>query len=610
MRQLSKFSKACFRGLGALALLAVLSAPPAQAFQFDTGNSDVKISWDNTAKYSVALRVEGQSDKLTEASKNSSNVNQDDGDRNFDQGLISNRFDLLSEFDASYKNFGLRVSGAAWYDFVYNTSNDNDSAATANAHSVDHDEFTDDTRDLHGRDAELLDAFVYGLVDAGPTTTSFRVGQYAMQWGESLFFGGNGIAGGMAPVDVVKLLSVPNSQFKEIIRPVPQASVQFQMGSRVTLGAYYQFAWEKTVLPGVGSYFSSNDTVDEGGERLLLEDHPILVPNPGFDPTDPTSPPFIPGGAASEAWFRGDDLEARDDGQGGLQLRVRPGLGLDLGFYAIRYHEKVPQLYARLYKLPGVPVGVPVIPGPGAPDINAAYPAGVDPISGKAGEYYLVYPEDVEAYGFSASTTFGDWNLATELSIRRNTPLVSSLQSDFYFGPGTPEPDNDSDPAYAVGKSVHANFSWFATFGPTFISNESAFLGEVAWNRRTSITDNEDALDPNTDKDAWGFRMVYEPTYRQVLSGLDLSVPLGFAYFPKGKSSVVGTFGPDKGGDMSLGLNASYLDVWRFSLSYTHFYGPEEGFLTEPISDTVVPQSMKQSLADRDFVAFSVRRTF
>ncbi|MBI5442437.1 MAG: DUF1302 family protein, partial [Deltaproteobacteria bacterium] len=328
----------------------------------------------------------------------------------------------------------------------------------------------------------------------------------------------------------------------------------------------------KTRLPASGSYFSSTDILDEGGERLLV------------------------GGGA--AFFRADDLDARDSGQGGVQLKVRPGLGLDLGFYAIRYHDKTPQVYVR--------------PGVDAATGNVINPAVVDFTVGKVGEYFLVYPEDVQAYGVSASTTFGSWNWAAEVSMRRNTPLVSIAEpilpanSIFPGFPGVnPNADNDNNPAYAVGRSVHAQVSWLATFGPSFISKEASFLGEVAGNRRTSITKNEAALDPNTEKTAWGFRMIYEPTYRQVFSGLDLSVPLGFSYFPQGKSSVVGVFGPDKGGDMSIGLSAAYLDAWRFGLSYTHFYGPEEGFL-----DANSNQSMKQSLADRDFVSFSVRRTF
>ncbi|MBW2369939.1 MAG: DUF1302 domain-containing protein [Deltaproteobacteria bacterium] len=563
----------------------LLFLPSAHAFKINTGVPGLKLYWDNTVKYSASFRVEGQSGTLTDPARNPSNGNQDDGDRNFDKGLISNRFDLLSELDVIYKNFGVRVSGAAWYDFVYNEDNNNDSPMTANALSVPHDEFTDNTRDLHGRDAEILDAFAFGKVDMGNNAVSFRVGQFAQLWGESLFFGNNGIAGGMAPIDVVKLLSVPNTQFKELIRPVPQVASQLQIGSRLTIGAYYQFGWEETRLPASGSYFSRSDILVEGGERLFLGG-PIMDLSGG-------GPPVF--GAAPEAWFRGNDLEADDAGQGGIQVLVRPGENLDLGFYAIRYHDKTPQVYARMFKVPGAPLGSP------APVFN---PPGVDLNSGKSGEYFLVYPEDIEMYGITATSTFGGWNVATEISYRCNTPLVSLLHA-FPGIPGMPEPDNDDNPGYAVGDSVHAQVNWLAVFGPSFISREATFLGEVAWHRRTDITDNPDALDPNTTKEAWGIRMVYEPKYRQVLPGLDLSVPLGFAYFPKGTSSVITGFGSDKGGDMSIGLGATYLDAWRCKLSYTHFYGSEHGNL-----DKDQHFSLKQPLADRDFISFSVWRTF
>jgi len=547
-----------------MALCFLASIQPAEAFQFKTGNPDLRIAWDNTIKYSMAFRVEGRSDTLVDVEENPSNLNQDDGDRNFNRGLISQRIDLYSEFDLIYKKFGFRVSGAAWYDFVYNTKNDNDSKLTANAYSVPHDEFTDDTRDLHGRYAELLDAFVFGSFTLGPTNTSVRVGQFGMMWGETLFFGPNGIAGGMAPYDLIKLLSVPNSQFKEVIRPVPQVSVQLQIGPRVTLGGYYQLGWEASRLPAVGSYFSTGDILDVGGERLLV------------------LPVF---GWYKLAFLRGDDMDAKDSGQGGVQLKVRPGLGLDLGFYAIRYHDKGPQIYLKPLE-------------------------GFNLRTGQIGQYFLAYPEDIEAYGMSVSRTFGDWNLATEVSMRRNTPLVSTVG---VILPALPpifpgmnlDADNDDNPAYAVGRSVHVNFSWFAVFAPNFIARESAFLGEVAWNHLESITENPDALDPNAEKDAVGFRMVYTPTYRQVLPNLDLSIPIGLSYFPMGKSSVVPGFGWDEGGDVSIGLSGSYLDVWRFSLSYTHFYGPEGSFLNENLN-----LSFKQSLGDRGFVALSFYRTF
>lgn len=533
-----------------------LLAGNAQAFQFDTGNPDITTRWDNTLKYSAAWRTEGRSDKLTTGT---AAVNGDDGDRNFSGGMISDRLDLLSEFDISYQNVGARVSGAAWYDDVYNKSNDNNSPGTNNSTSVDYDHFTDQTRKLHGREGEILDAFIYGKADWGDMPVSGRIGQYAMQWGESLFYGMNGIAGGMAPIDVVKGLSVPNTQFKELIRPVRQMSGQFQLTPDVSVGAYYQFEWEANRLPAAGSYFSSFDSIGNGNERLFAGDA------------------VIPGGQPL-AFYSGGNKNAQDSGQGGVQIKWRTET-VDYGVYAIRYHDKSPQLLVR-------------------PDF-----ANLNPVTGQAGEYYWVYPEGIEALGASFSTTVEQFNIAGELSTRWHQPLASTNQRTLLAGESI---SNDADDAlYATGHTLHANLSWLASFGPTVVAQESSFIGELAWNRTLSVTRNPDAVDPNATRDAWSLRTVYEPMYRQFFPGMDVSIPVGISY-THGASEALGTqFGTNRGGDMNIGIKGNYLNTWNLGLTYTHYYGPANTFLDENNNYT-----FEQSLKDRDFVAFSVSRTF
>lgn len=531
-----------FASVLALGVGAAFGAP-AEAFELDTGNPELRIRFDNTVKYSTAFRVKDQSDALTAP------VNEDDGDRNFDRGLISNRLDLLSEFDVTYRDFGVRVSGAAWYDTVYNRSNDNSSPGTVNQTSVGHDRFTDATRELHGRDVELLDAFAFGKVDLDESTVSFRAGRHSLQWGESLFFGANGIAGGMAPVDIVKALSVPNTQFKELIRPVPQLSGQYQINANVSIGAYYQLGWEKNRFPGAGSYFATTDTFDEGAETLRY-----------FGPF-----------AARKA----SDVEARDSGQGGVQVRFRLE-DTDFGVYAIRYHDKSPQLYFRNF-VSGTPRGVNL-----------------------PGQYYYVYPEDIRAFGASFSHTIGIVNLAGEASFRDNMPLASSGQFN-----ATGTGDNDENPLYAVGRTAHAQVSWLASLPPNMLAEESSFVGEIAWNRVLSVTKNRAAFNPNADRDAVSIRMVFEPSYRQVLSGLDISVPIGVG-FGIGNSGAVGTaVNGQHVGDISIGVNGTYENAWRLGLSYTHYFGPEGAYL-----DSNNNPSFKQALKDRDFIALTASRTF
>lgn len=536
---------------------AALLASGAQAFEIDTGNPDFKLRWDNTVKYSAAARIAKRSPGLSQTVfgptgiVGANNLNQDDGDNNFSRGIVSNRLDLLSELDASYGNVGGRLSAAAWYDAYYNRGNQN---TTFTANHAPGNEFPSETRDIMGRKAELLDAFVFGKFQLGDRPATVRLGRHTLLWGESLFFGSNGIAGGMAPLDLPKLLSVPNSQFKEIARPTGKLSGQVQLSSDLVFGAYVGYEWEKTRLMPVGAYLSASDSLGPGAERI----------NAG------------PTGTFAYA----GDLDARDSGQYGVQLRWHvDAIDTDLGFYAIRYHANGPSnIWTTL---------------------NGAPPALT------ASSYRWVYHEGIRAFGVSFAKTIDEWGLAGEASIRQNTPLASSGQSVIpAIGVGVAF-DNRDNPGYAVGETAHLQLSWIASLGPSFVSREASFVGEIAWNQRTKVTKNEAMLNPNADKSATAMRIVYAPSYRQVRPGLDLtpSVGLGYAW---GKSSAVGpAFGVDKGGDINVGLGAVYLGTWNANLSYVHYLGREA-----PTLDNRNNAQYQQALKDRNFVTFSLRTTF
>ena len=112
-------------------------------------------------------------------------------------------------------------------------------------------------------------------------------------------------------------------------------------------------------------------------------------------------------------------------------------------------------------------------------------------------------------------------------------------------------------------------------------------------------------LNPNADKSATAVRMVYSPTYRQALPGLDVSPSVGIGY-AWGKSSAVGNaFGVDKGGDFNIGVTGTYLGRWIASVNYVHYLGP----IGTSVDDNTNVQ-FKQSLKDRNFVTFSLRTTF
>ncbi|HET9045477.1 MAG TPA: DUF1302 family protein, partial [Casimicrobiaceae bacterium] len=86
----------------AFAIAALFAGGAAQAFDIDTGNPDIQMRWDNTVRYNLGMRAQSQDAKIL------GNPNYDDGDRNFSNGsLVTNRFDVLSEFDFVYqKKYG------------------------------------------------------------------------------------------------------------------------------------------------------------------------------------------------------------------------------------------------------------------------------------------------------------------------------------------------------------------------------------------------------------------------------------------------------------------------------------------------------------------------
>jgi hypothetical protein len=539
----------------AAAAAAALSATAAGAATIDTSNPELSLRWDTSLKYSVAGRLKS-ADAVLGAS-----ANGDDGDHNFGKGPISNRVDLFTEVDAVWQGgWGARVSAAAYYDRAYNTTNDNPGfagGAFPNQLSVPANEFPDATRRLHGRKAEALDAFAFGKFTFGEMAATVRAGRHSVLWGESLFFGGNAISGGQQPVDVVKLLSVPNTQFKEAIRPVPQISGQLQISQNVSLGAYVQTSWKSNRVPAAGSYFSNTDPAIDGGETILLGPGVVALRQP--------------------------DRTPKSSGQAGLQLRLRTG-DTDFGLYAIRFHSKAPQL-------------IPLI--------------GLTPVGPAPVAYYLAYQQDIKAVGASASRTFGDFNVAVEASVRSNQDLASTQGADVSAIAPVPPTNVTDNPGYAVGRTAHVNLSTVASFGPSLLWNEATLFGEIAWNRTLSVTKNAAALDPHGTRDGVALRALFEPTYRGVADGLDVGVPLGLGWAPKGARPLAAyhpnAWIPEGGGDASIGLKGAYRDAWRATLSYTHYFGT-----AAPLTDAAAGNAYtwKQTLRDRDFIAASLSYSF
>jgi hypothetical protein len=550
-----------------LTIAVLLASPASYAFKFDTGNSDFSVRWDNTLKYSTIYRLEDPDEKQLARYEGSP---AGDGDRNFDKGIASNRIDLLSEFDVVHAgNKGFRVSATGWYDSVYNTDNDNDTGRSHNL-SVDSDEFNSETEEAVGKDLELLDAFGFYKTYLGERAASVRLGRHTVIYGETLMSGANGIAAAQGPVDIVKAATVPGAQVKEFLLPTNQISATFQLVDNLSLGAYYQFEWEESNFFPAGSFLSPNDVVGPGGESFL--DTLQVV--------------------------RADDLEARDDGQWGAQLRYRPdAIDVELGFYAANYHDKTPSaIYVNVGQHPVLT------------EIGLTPPDNIAPVS-----YTRAYHEDIRTYGVSASTVLFDDNVSIEASVRDNMPLTgglcppSNLAGCGYFINttsllGGPSYDNEDNPGYAVGKTSHITLVDIHLFQPNPILRDGGSLAvQYDYHRVNSVTENESMIDTTTTKSASTVTLAFSADYYQVMDGLDLSFPVVLTRNLHGRSRVYVGWVED-GGSVDVGVNFNYRNKWKGGLNYHHFLGDEGA--------SIGAGSFDQTQYDRDYVSFNVSASF
>jgi hypothetical protein len=510
-------------------LLALCLAQVAHGAEIDTG-SDVQLRWDTTLRTSLGVRTEGQDAALLR------NPNADDGDRAFTPGLMSERLDVLSEIDlllpeSPLGEVGIGASADGWYDAAYHGRTANRSPATFNPISVPNTRFPKAVRALEGDEAELLTAAVHDRFMAGDIPVTVRLGRQTLLWGESLFSTENGIAAGQAPVDGIKALSQPLAEAKELFLPVGQAVVTVAPRPGISLEAYIQPEWRPDRLPGVSSFFSTSDILDVGGERLL---------------------------AGNSAFLRTADRRGEGLGQFGAALKVSSG-AVDFGLYALQFDAKSPQIFV-------VPNGL------------ASGPV--------LGRYGLLYPRGIGVLGASFSAFVGDSNVAGEVSVRMNMPLVSRL-------PLLSGAMVDAALPYARGTTLHGQVSSQTTLAPEFFWQGAMVQAEITANSVLAVTRDPMAAAPGRQSSAASLRFVFTPQYFQVLPRLDVSLPVGLSYDVIGSSAVLADQ-TAHAGNAELGVDATWRTVWTAALTYTHFLG----------------SPAHQALADRDFVVLAVSRTF
>lgn len=457
-------------------------------------------------------------------------LNWGDGDRNFAPGLVSNRLDLLTSLDIDLHDWGARISAAGWYDDVYRRKTDAGASANSNSVSTMPGQFPSATRHRHGRDLELRDAFVRGAFNLGDMPVSLRIGRQTLAWGEALFHDPQSIAAAQAPVDYTGAIAAPGTYRNDLYRPVAQAVATIQPSADLAISAYQQFEWRPSLLPGSGSYFSYLDHLGAGGDRFLLTPDRYLTRRP--------------------------DLDHSARGQFGLSMHLNIG-DVDYGLYALRFNSMEPHYLMRLES-----------PAP----------------TGGVGYYRAVYPGGARLYGASISTVVAEATLAGEVSLRRNVPLM--------LPPASLRPDAMAPySGFVRGSVVHGQMSVSSPIGRAAFWDSADISAEAAFDQ---VIDNDPV---DTDRPwrhlASRLRLLVEPRYFRVLPNVDITLPVGIGYNLSGRSLSYRVQNAG-GGDMQIGVAATYDSTWKTSLTLTRYLGsPREQWLT-----------------DRDHWSFNLERTF
>lgn len=551
-----------------IALSALLLASQhAGAFRFDTSD-DLLIRWDNTVKVNVMSRVAKQDKDVFTPRAGAGWQLADDADLSVDRsggGLVSTRLDLLSEFDLTWKdNFGFRVSAAGWYDPQYRDSNNDhprDRPLSWANPGVDVGSYSDEARDMHYRGGELLDAFAFANVEMGNAALGVRAGRHTIYWGQGLLINGaiHGIGGAMAPIDFNKALSVPGSEAKELFLPTGKLSAVLQLTDNLTINAYYSYEFQAYRMPEDGTYWSPAEGLTEKADFITLI------------PGDPIR---------SGLKHRGFDDDTGDYGIN-LQYYIE-ALGLDTSFIYINFTDK------NLHGLTGV------IGSSGPPELDLE--AGTVTL----GESKWVFKSDVELYGLALARDIAGVSVGADIVYRKNTGLAPEFRAaltqtglDFHAA----DPDNYPG---AVGDSWHVNLSALH-----FLNSEwgmwdgGTAIVEATFSMLDECNEHCELLDERVYENRVVSQVaaVFRPTWYQVRSGWDLTLPMSVSYTIDGEKSPLSFGGDEEGGAASIGAELNINQVWLLTAAYNARFGP-------------VLAGVGGLLKDRDNIYFTLKRTF
>lgn len=605
------------RCLSLAVALAVPFSGQAVAAKFNWAGFDG--SFNSTLSVGASWRMEDQDNKYlspgnTNGEGKASVSTTDDGNLNYDKNdMYSLLVKGVHDLELTRDRWGAFTRVKYWYDQVQ-ADETVEHGHVANNYVRNEELDMGNFRDL-AQDSgfEVLDYYLFADLNIGSMPLDVRAGNMVLSWGESTFIQ-NGV-NIINPFDVTALRK-PGTEIKEALLPTGLVYGNLGVTGDLSIEAFYQYAWDRTILDECGTYWNTADIFGGGCDKLTVS----------------TNDPDAEQVATNFFMPRAPDEDPSDSGQWGVAARyfVESLNSTEFGAYYVNYHSRTPILS-----------GVNPTENFGQPFLFGANPF-----------YFFEYPEDIEVYALTMATNLGDWAVSGEISYRPDYPLqintvdisqalalgnlaewstvlersqeagaggilqgydnVEYTQAQMTFIKFFEQVLGASRLSFAaeVGATWvddmdgNINYGRNGTFGiGDFDTFDSAiFPGvEISCNDHAGLLALAGTL-PNTqarnctndgfiDDFAWGYRVRASMDYDDVFAGINLKPNFAWSHDVKGNSPEP-NFVEDRQA-LSVGMSADYLNIYRADVSYTTFFGADYN-----------------QIQDRDFLSLSFSVAF
>jgi hypothetical protein len=661
------------------AALAVAVGAPAHAFEFKSETGEVTGYFDTTVSFGALWRMQSRNPSLIAIVNGgtSRDPNTDDGDLNYDRGdLVSLAAKATHDFSLKYRDYGMFARATYFYDWAVHDKKN---------------ELGPEAYDRMAHDFDLLDIYAYGRFDLGGRALYLRAGKQVVSWGESTFIV-NGI-NILNPVNVAKL-RVPGAELKEALTPTPMVWALAEVTDNLSVEGTWMAKWKKTEIDPRATFFSTNDFVSDDGNIAYTgfgrrnDQHGAA----GVFPVSPTGQLVAP---------RSGDRDPSDGDEYGIALRyfLRDFHDMEIGLFHVNYHSRLP--YVSGYRggitaaatisnnlttaqtaalgaagIPAFPVGNPACTALNIPTFGALHtPANIAKLApivggvanatalsalnatngacasaaGRAGTYFVDYPESIKLWGISAAAS-GPFGIALqgEYSYRSNQPMQLPSAELLLAALGLANQITSTNPVEAAAVPYGTEITGYRrvkmhqvqatatkAFGPTFNAQQFVLLGEVGYTHldlpdiklaapgchlpqpgsSTSSAYNSTSTDCFATSNSWGYRLAGRLDYDNIIDGATVSPRLAFAHDVNG----IGPTFNEKVKALSLGIGTTYLQKWQLDIAYTWFFGGNTYSGTDSPNAASGPLPPGQSanyasgsnyLRDRDFLSVSLSYSF